>query len=330
MNLEDRARLEAVLSRAANAPVTVKAMHALTGGASSETWSVDALKPQPWPLIVQRAATADAQKAGFTRANQARLQALAGCHGVPVAPIVAILSPEDGLGEGFIMARLPGEALAPRWLKDDAYAGAREVLTSQCAAVLARLHAIPIAETADLGLSGGSTAEQWQAMDANYRRFKINLPVFELALAWLAERCGSAPPSAIVHGDFRSGNLLIGPQGLIAALDWELAHVGDGAEDLGWLCVNAWRFGHWQRPVGGFGEREDLYRDYADAGGKVIDRQRSHMWEVWGTLRWGLACLQLGEDHASGRLRSVERAAIGRRVSEVELDLLHLIRHGSI
>jgi aminoglycoside phosphotransferase (APT) family kinase protein len=330
MTPDDRARLIAVLSRAAGCAVEIAAMHPLTGGASSETWSVDALRPEPWPLIVQRAATAEPQKAGFTRANQARLQALAGRHGVPVAGVVAILAPEDRLGEGFIMDRLDGEALAPRWLKSDAHAAARAALTGQCAAVLARLHAIPIAQAAGLGLATGNTSEQWQAMDNNYRRFGVNLPVFELALAWLAERCGNAPATNIVHGDFRSGNLLIGPHGLIAALDWELAHLGCGAEDLGWLCVNAWRFGHWQRPVGGFGEREELYRLYAEAGGEPVDRGRAHMWEVWGTLRWGLACLQLGDDHASGRLRSIERAAIGRRVSEVELDLLHLIQHGSI
>jgi hypothetical protein len=51
---------------------------------------------------------------------------------------------------------------------------------------------------------------------------------------------------------------------------------------------------------------------------------------VFGTLKWGIACLQLGDDHVSGRLRNVERAAIGRRVSEVELDLMHLFKFGSV
>jgi aminoglycoside phosphotransferase (APT) family kinase protein len=330
MTPDDRAKLTAVLSRVAGRAVEIADVKPLTGGASSETCAVDALRPDPWPLIVQRAATVEPQRADFTRANQARLQALAGQHDIPVAGVVAILAPEDGLGDGFIMDRLAGEALAPRWLRADDYAAARTSLTQQCAEVLARLHAVPLAAAQGLGLAGGNADEQWQAMDANYRRFGVNLPVFELALAWLHERCGDAEPSAIVHGDFRSGNLLIGPQGLVAALDWELAHFGDGAEDLGWICVNAWRFGHWQRPVGGFGDRDAFYRAYAEAGGKTVQSSRAHMWEVWGTLRWGLACLQLGDDHASGRLRSVERAAIGRRVSEVELDLLHLIRHGSI
>nr|WP_243452947.1 phosphotransferase family protein [Polymorphobacter multimanifer] len=303
-------------------------MVALTGGASSETWSVDAQRGRErWPLIVQRAA-AEPEPGTLARAAQAGVQALAGRHGVPVAGVVAVFGERDGLGDGFVMDRLEGEALAPRWLKDEGFAGARAALTGQCAAVLARLHAVPVAEAE--GLRGGSTNAQLLAMFENYRRFRVDLPVFDLAFAWIAERCGDAPADAIVHGDFRSGNLLVGRQGLVAVLDWELAHLGSGAEDLGWLCVNAWRFGVWQKPVGGFGEREDLYRAYADAGGAAIDRARAHMWEVWGTLRWGLACLQLGHDHVSGRVRSVERAAIGRRVSEVEADLLHLIRFGSV
>jgi aminoglycoside phosphotransferase (APT) family kinase protein len=86
----------------------------------------------------------------------------------------------------------------------------------------------------------------------------------------------------------------------------------------------------WDRPVGGFGQRDELYAAYEAAGGGPVDRERAAFWEVFGTLKWGIACLQLGDDHVSGRLRNVERAAIGRRVSEVELDLMHLFKFGSV
>jgi hypothetical protein len=61
-----------------------------------------------------------------------------------------------------------------------------------------------------------------------------------------------------------------------------------------------------------------------------VDRDRAAFWELFGTLKWGIACLQLGDDHVSGRLRNVERAAIGRRVSEVELDLMHMLKFGKL
>ncbi|WP_353217046.1 phosphotransferase family protein [Sandarakinorhabdus sp.] len=312
------------------APVT--RVEALSGGASSATYAVDAVRGDGtlWPLILQCAATGSVAEGGLPRADQARLQQIAFAAGLPVAEVVRVLAPADGLGEGFVMARLPGEALASRWLKLPDYAPARAALTGQCAAVLAKLHQLPMAAAAGLALPAGSTVELLDRMFANYRRFGVESPVFDLAFAWLRERVTDRPASHIVHGDFRSGNFLVTPAGLTAVLDWELAHLGDSHEDLGWLCCNSWRFGVWQNPVGGFGQRDELYAAYEAAGGGPVDRDRAALWEVWGTLKWGMACLQLGDDHVSGRLRSVERAAIGRRVSEVELDLMHMLKFGSV
>jgi aminoglycoside phosphotransferase (APT) family kinase protein len=320
----------ALIADLVGAPVT--RVEALTGGAASATYAVDAVAPDGglWPLILQCAAAGSVPEGGLPKADQAALQQLAHDAGLPVARVVAVLPPGHALGEGFVMERLPGEALAPRWLKAPEYAAARAALTGQCAAFLARLHAMPMAGFQHLALPGGSTGAALARMEANYRRFRVDSPIFELAFAWLKERVGDAPPSALVHGDFRSGNILVTTEGLGAVLDWELAHLGEPQEDLGWLCVNAWRFGVWQQPVGGFGTRDALFAAYEAAGGARVDRARANMWEVWGTLRWGLSCLQLGDDHVSGRVRSVERAAIGRRVSEVELDLVHLIRFGDI
>ncbi len=312
--------------------VAITRIEALSGGASSATYAVDAVGGDgaPWPLILQCAATGSVPEGGLPRADQARLQQFAHASGLPVAEVVRVLGPDDGLGEGYVMARLPGEALAPKWLKLPDYAPARSVLTQQCAAVLARLHQLPLAGVAGLALPSGSTAQALDRMFANYRRFGVNSPVFDLAFAWARERVEDRPAVSIVHGDFRSGNFLVAPDGLVAVLDWELAHLGDGHEDIGWLCCNSWRFGLWDKPVGGFGQRDELYAAYEAAGGGPVDRNRAAFWELFGTLKWGIACLQLGDDHVSGRLRNVERAAIGRRVSEVELDLMHMLKFGSV
>jgi aminoglycoside phosphotransferase (APT) family kinase protein len=128
----------------------------------------------------------------------------------------------------------------------------------------------------------------------------------------------------LVHGDFRNGNLIVGADGLRAVLDWELAHIGDPLEDLGWLCVKSWRFGSPHR-VGGFGDVDQLLDAYAQASGRRIDPQALSWWEVMGTLRWGIICILQAANHLSGAVRSVELAAIGRRVCEVENDLLLLL-----
>ena len=100
----------------------------------------------------------------------------------------------------------------------------------------------------------------------------------------------------VVHGDFRNGNLIIGPDGVRAVLDWELAHLGDPMEDLGWLCVKAWRFGS-ALPVGGFGAVERPGRRLRGGVGPTVDRDVLHWWEVLGTLRWGIICIVQAMTH---------------------------------
>jgi len=91
-------------------------------------------------------------------------------------------------------------------------------------------------------------------------------PAFELALRWLAIYRPEPVASAVLHGDFRLDNLMVDETGLVAVLDWELAHVGDPVQDLAWLCVRSWRFGS-PLPAAGLGTREQLVEAYTAAGG---------------------------------------------------------------
>lgn len=327
---ELNAKLGALLTRTTGASVEVTRMTALTGGAASLTYRIDAKRDgERWPLIYQCGATAEASAGALRKSVQAQLQMRARNAGLPVAEVIAIPDPADGLGDGFVMACIDGESLAPKWLRQPDYAAARAVMTRQCAEALARLHAVPPAEFADLALPAASPAEACAAMYDLYRGFAVDLPVFELAFAWAKERLPADPPTALIHGDFRSGNFIVGADGLRAVLDWELAHLGHPMEDIGWLCTNTWRFGEWRKPVGGFGQREPFYEAYEAAGG-TIDRGLAQVFELWGSLRWGVMCLQMAQAHLSGARRSVELAAIGRRVSETEIDILHILRHGEI
>jgi hypothetical protein len=127
-----------------------------------------------------------------------------------------------------------------------------------------------------------------------------------------------------VHGDYRMGNFLVGPDGLRGVLDWELAHAGDPAEDVGWLCAPAWRFGI-AGEVGGFGALDELLAAYAAAGGGPMTPARVHWWQVYATVKWATICALQASAHLSGATRSVELATIGRRVCESEWDLFSLL-----
>ncbi len=289
----------------------------LSGGASRETWG---LTLDGEPLVLQRERPGGIRTGGGMAAEAGLIRAAA-AEGVPVADVVATGSGEDdGLGAAWIVARrVEGETIARRILREDTYAEARSVLAGQCGAALAAIHRV-----APESVSGLHEMDQVGQFRDLIDVLEQPHPAFELGLRWL--EANRPPPTgrSVVHGDFRNGNLIVGPEGLRAVLDWELAHLGDPMEDLGWLCVRAWRFGG-DGPVGGFGRREDLYAAYEAAGGRPVAPEVARWWEVLGTLKWGVMCIIQAATHLTGQSRSVELAAIGRRVCEQEYDLLTLI-----
>jgi len=255
--------------------------------------------------------------------TEAALVVAAAAAGVPAPPVRHVLEPEDGLGHGFIMGFVEGETLGGRIVRSEELAGARSFLARQCGEVLARIHTMNPDEFPRLRRS--TPAELVEQYRATYRASATPRPVFELAFRWLDAHCPPPPDQMkLVHGDFRNGNLMIGPDGVRAVLDWEIAHVGDPMEDLGWICTNPWRFGMVDKPVGGFGEREDLWAGYEAAGGAPVKRDHALFWEVFGSMRWGVMCASMVAAFR-GADPSVERAVIARRTSENEIDILRLL-----
>ncbi|MBV7256549.1 phosphotransferase family protein [Pacificimonas sp. WHA3] len=326
-------RLSSVLSKAAAAEVTVTSMTALSGGAASMSYLVETERDGgPWPLVLQVSSgdeTGDPSRT-MSRAVQAALQQRAANAGMRVPAIVAVLEPEDGLGDGFVMEFVSGETLAPRYLRKPEFAAARERLTTDTAQALAQLHGIARLEFEGLGLPVLDGPAQLGHLRDVYDSLGGGVPVFEMAFARLKDRLPPCKAPVLVHGDFRSGNFIVGKDGLRSVLDWELAHIGDPLLDIGWLSTNTWRFGNWQKPVGGFGQREAFYTAYEAAGGRPVDLRTALAFEMLGSLRWGVMCMQMAAAHLNGTAQSVERAAIGRRVSETEADLIHIMKHGSV
>lgn len=326
---DTQALAEALLRhlRRRDAAVTaVEDLRPVTTGASQEIWTFAACcGPQREALVLRRARqwNASSQATSVGMAAEAALLRAAATAGVPVPAVVSELTPEDGLGEGYLMTRVDGETNGRRILRDERHAAVRPRLLPQCAQILARLHALPA--TALPPLRTGQAREELQHWQQACRDNGIARPVFALALRWLADHLPEPVTPVLVHGDFRNGNLIVGEDGVQAVLDWELAHLGDPMEDLGWFCVNAWRFGEVGRPAGGFGSREALFAAYEAAGGIPVDPQRVRFWEVLGNLKWGVACDAMGQAWRRGADRAIERLAVGYRASEVEADLLQLI-----
>ena len=334
---ELRKKLEAFLTRTRDArSVKISNLRRLTGGASKQTWAFDAQiddaeGQREVPLVM--------------RADPRRLQPQnddleylllkgAGATGVPVPTVYA-------RGDGslnmpfFLMEHVEGETIPRRLLRDDEYAEARDALPRQLGEILAKIHSVPI-EPHGLGAlpapaEGQSPAEcELERYEQVFRAVTPEPhPVFELAFRWLREQAPESTARVLVHGDFRMGNFMCGPEGARAILDWELAHVGDPMEDIGWLCVRSWRFGNDDQPIGGLGQRDDFYAAYQAAGGTTVDVGAIQFWEAFGNLRWGVSCIIQAKTYIDGHSPSVELASIGRRIAETEWELLNLMEAGN-
>lgn len=289
----------------------------LSGGASRETWRFNA---DDSDYVLQRVRNGTPNGLG---AEPAVLKA-AFAAGVPVPELVVDGSQMSQLERPFMIVRaVGGETIARKILRDQEFTHARASLVSQLGRAAAQLHRIEPTQVPGL------------VVEDQIHRYRTALdtvgephPVFEVAFRWLERNMPVSTGTSVVHGDYRLGNVMVDQKGLSAILDWELSHLGDPMEDLGWLCVRAWRFGG-AHPVAGLGTYDELFDAYEAESGTRPDFDVVRWWEILGTLKWGIICISQAHTHLSGLVRSHELAAIGRRVCENEYDLIELLLEGA-
>jgi aminoglycoside phosphotransferase (APT) family kinase protein len=300
---------------------SVENLHALTGGASRTTWAFDAVTGETRRALILRTGPPDDVHAGMEL--EAAVQRRAAAAGAPVPRILAADNSPAALGNPYLICDAIGGETIVRRIHRALDEPGRERLLGQCAQALAAIHR---ADPDDAGLTHLDQLTEWrQRLD----EMGDTTATFEWAFRWLdAHRPPSSPPR-LVHGDFRMGNLIVDESGLAAVLDWELVHIGEVCEDLAWFCIRAWRFGAPEvLGAGGLGSVESFLSAYEEAAGEPVDRDAFRWWLTLATLRWGVICRFQAERHLSGQTKSVELAAIGRRVSETEWDILDLLEGG--
>lgn len=278
----------------------------------------------PVSRVVLRSDTApEADPDGMLR--EAALLSGAAQRGVPVPRVLAAGRGGEDFPVPFVLTTfVPGETLAPRLLRAFAQQGGGEDFVRELGGHLARIHAMDVPALIDP--AGTDVHAEWHA---RYRVLGVESAVFERAFQWLDENRPAEVSKTLVHGDFRLGNLMVDDGRVTGVLDWELAHVGDPREDLGWLCAPPWRFRSPQ-PVAGIGSREALLQGYREAGGLTLEPRDLHWFEVLSTVLWGVMCLGRGRDAAEGTDRRLEFALIGRRFAECEYDVLRQLGCDSI
>lgn len=256
--------------------------------------------------------------------DQYRVMERVHADGFPVPRPVFAYDETDGMGAGFVTEFVGGETLPKRIIESAEFADVRPRLARQLGELLARLHALPVEDFSFLE----SRADSIDVLDAQRARIDAYgrpRPALELALRWLERERPDAGPRALLHGDFRVGNLLVGPEGVNAVLDWECSHLGSVVEDIGWLGLRSWRFGRPDLPVGGVAQWRPFLEAYEGAGGRRIEPDRIRWWSLFGFVRWAVLNLMQGYGHTSGTRRGLVFAACGRNADLIEYELLMTI-----
>jgi aminoglycoside phosphotransferase (APT) family kinase protein len=284
-------RLGAYLARAWGEPVRVENLARISGGASRETYRFDAvLASGRRPLILRR----DPPGSLIETDRRSEFLALKSFHGAGVAapePLVLELDGAELERPFFIMARVDGGATASPF-QPDAYAPHAAKLGEDFFSTLGRIAA---AETASLPIA---EVFETPALDACWRR-ELDYwsgvieadelhpqPIVRAAIRRLYR---NPPPPAqkisVVHGDYRSGNFLHDGEGrVLAILDWEMAHLGDPLEDLGWAMDPLWRHNEIHR-VAGMLPKAEAIAVWERASGLKVDPAAFAWWELFASVK---------------------------------------------
>ena len=339
---EELARaVEALLSERTGAEVKVRQLQPLIGGACQDNYRLELTfsggELQGDRRMVLRSDARKSLPGSLVRKDEFQVIGAAVAAGVrtPAARWFSEGLVRPGAG-AYFLDWVEGEAIGRRVVKHPELQAARETLPEALAAELAKIHTVTRAsapQLADLDRGQPSPRSPAAAALAFGRVMADGMkephPAVELALRWLADHAPGAEEETLVHGDFRTGNFLVTPQGLSAVLDWEFARFGDPMEDVGWLCMRDWRFGQLQLPAGGLARRDRFYDAYARASGRAVDPRKVHWWEVMGNVRWAVGSVMQGERYLSGEESDLELIAIARRAVEMEYEALRLIEEGA-
>jgi aminoglycoside phosphotransferase (APT) family kinase protein len=237
-------------------------------------------------LVLRRPPRPPLPPSAHDMVREARLQLALAPLGIRVPPILAVCEDPDVLGAPFyVMEFLPGDVVTtsvPAGLEDPA---ARRRLGEDLVDTLVEIHA---AEVSSPGLV--EFLRPGSYLERQVRRFsqlwEINrtrdVPAVDEVGGWLGENLPVPLAEAVVHGDYRLGNVMVAegqPDRIVAVLDWEMGAIGDPRADVGYLLATYSEPGAGPNPLGtspvtaepGFPSKAELVSRYVAGSGRDVE-----------------------------------------------------------
>ncbi|UTP41690.1 phosphotransferase family protein [Phenylobacterium sp. LH3H17] len=278
------------------AEVAVDSLTRISGGASRETyrfrlsWRDAEGRALERKLILRRdppASLIDTERRIEFEAYRAFFGSV-----VPVPEMLWLEEADAALDHPFFIAEeIAGFQASPGLLWAEPYAANLEALAQRKWTILGEIaKADPAAVGLDQVMEPVASDACWNR-ELSYWEGVLDedeaepLPIIRAAIRWL--RANPPPPPrkvGVVHGDYRTGNFLYDEQGVIhGILDWEMAHLGDPLEDLGWSLNPVWSFG--RGLAGGLVPREKAIAIWEAASGMAADPAALHWWELFNCVK---------------------------------------------
>jgi aminoglycoside phosphotransferase (APT) family kinase protein len=241
---------------------------------------------------------------------------------VPVPRLVSYSQEGAKIGfPFFICEHVRGDVAAP-WLGSGATEEHRRRIVVQFLDILAELHTIdwerlPLRELLTK-VPFGERAERapltaWRALVS--RPLNRYYPLLDWAGQWLHDNCPMPPRTTIVHGDYRVGNFLEENGNITTILDWELTHIGDPHEDLGWALVPTFNGG--SRKLYGVMERNEVIDCYQKKSGITLSPRNLAYYEAFAFYQ--MAAIQICGIHAFevSRFNDMRMAAMSTQMASI-------------
>jgi aminoglycoside phosphotransferase (APT) family kinase protein len=269
-------------------PVEVSGLRRFHGGAARETFRFDASSARGVQGLVLRR---DPSSTLIQTSRAVEFHALgrAFAAGLPAPEPLYLEEGDFAFGAaGFIMTEV-AEGRAAGLFDIDPYGAHAAATGAALFGTMGRLHALPVTPADRIALPEGGAAARLRHWQRTLQQHSSRAqPVAAAALRWLAAHCPPDPAvPAIIHGDCRSGNVLVAGDGrLSAVLDWEMAHIGDPMEDLAWAMDPLWA--HGERDGAASAGRVAAMLPMADAiaawqaaSGRVFDSAHWNWWRLF-------------------------------------------------
>ena len=222
----------------------------------------------------------------------------------------------------FISERIAGSAPVP-WVSanssgfEDSY---RLNIGSQFVSALAALHRCEWQGKAEFQAEGltvkNAALRQIEFWEKARARWALKpYPMLHWALRWLREHLPVAPRLSFVHGDYRLGNFLEQDGRITAILDWELVHLGDPHEDLGWAFLPQY--------MGGSGlicrllSKEDFVAQYEREAGFRVQPESLQFYLVFSLVKLALTHIAAVRCYEDGHFNDMRMPAMGTQIAPV-------------